>query len=163
MMNISAIAPFLPWKNPSTQGCELNVPTSVESLCFASWKHSGRIVFVEAFCWLGRLREGLTSASMILTFSTDLAASSFFFYFSSVFRKRSKEWKRQKNQKQEKIIIQTDYTNTTTLEFPIASRPSTLNRRLKGRLRFKDAKSRGLGQAKAIDKVCASKRRVTDS
>ena len=71
--------------------------------------------------------------------------------------------KETKNQKQEKIIIQTDYTNTTTLEFPKASRPSTLNQRLKGRLRFKDAKSRGLGQAKAIDKVCASKRRVTDS
>lgn len=104
MMNISAIAPFLPWKNPSTQGCELNVPTSVESLCFASWKHSGRIVFVEAFCWLGRLREGLTCASMILTFSTDLAASSFFFYFSSVFRKRSKEWKRQKIKKTKEKI-----------------------------------------------------------
>jgi len=53
--------------------------------------------------------------------------------------------KETKNQIQEKIIIQTDYTNTTTLEFPKASRPSTLNQRLKGR-------PEGLGKQKRLTK-----------
>ena len=94
--------------------------------------------FVEAF------RKDRLRGSLLLTWTSPWGS------FSSVFRKRSKEWKRQKHEKTTRLYIYNIIH--TRLEFPKASRPSSWTNASRDAYAFRRPSPAGLGKQKRLTK-----------